>query len=457
MKCPTCTFSFSDLRDICPQCFEDVREFKRASGIPITHPHATLDELRSYLSKQPKARIQPQISAPSQTPPKKESSSKIAQTVIAEVDPPKAKAPEQVVGSGTIQQIPSKPSQTPPLSFPDFHLFESSAVQSAQLLRPADESVQLLLMGTVANITSEVPPPPPLPLLDQLFQNADIELLHIHDDFEISFSQKSTPLKNELITLYFDLALEFLNEERGYTEESYVEAPRAEETKIALSENVENALARLAPLENAPRLSDFITRNLKKGGHHVPHDEVETSWASRGIALMVDSLTSALVTFIIATSALITRYPETQYRLTLFRLPYFTDLVQIFFLTIAYFPLTLILLQAISLLATHHTLGTYLTRSTLIQYDGGPPSSELLVVRAINYPLCLIFGWILLFRGKAFLDVVSKTYCIRRHQKKEDNSSSSPLTRLHPLTSRRGPRSLSNDILSREELTEKSI
>jgi uncharacterized RDD family membrane protein YckC len=45
MKCPDCNFVCSDLRDICPKCFVDLREFKTELGIPVTNPKASYEQL----------------------------------------------------------------------------------------------------------------------------------------------------------------------------------------------------------------------------------------------------------------------------------------------------------------------------------------------------------------------------------------------------------------------------
>jgi uncharacterized RDD family membrane protein YckC len=45
MKCPDCNFVCSDLRDVCPKCYVDLREFKSELGIPVTNPRATYEQL----------------------------------------------------------------------------------------------------------------------------------------------------------------------------------------------------------------------------------------------------------------------------------------------------------------------------------------------------------------------------------------------------------------------------
>ena len=45
MKCPACAFVCSDLRDICPSCFLDLREMKQQLSIAITNPDASYQEL----------------------------------------------------------------------------------------------------------------------------------------------------------------------------------------------------------------------------------------------------------------------------------------------------------------------------------------------------------------------------------------------------------------------------
>ncbi len=57
MKCPGCGASFSDLRDLCPGCFGDLRQHKQLLGIAVTYPGLGYSELlqrlekRAYLNK----------------------------------------------------------------------------------------------------------------------------------------------------------------------------------------------------------------------------------------------------------------------------------------------------------------------------------------------------------------------------------------------------------------------
>lgn len=45
MKCPDCGFVCSELRDLCPKCLVDMRNFKRSVGLPISHPRASYEQL----------------------------------------------------------------------------------------------------------------------------------------------------------------------------------------------------------------------------------------------------------------------------------------------------------------------------------------------------------------------------------------------------------------------------
>jgi len=47
MKCPECDYFFSDLRDICPKCRLDLRQYKLERGLPVTQPDADYDDLVS--------------------------------------------------------------------------------------------------------------------------------------------------------------------------------------------------------------------------------------------------------------------------------------------------------------------------------------------------------------------------------------------------------------------------
>lgn len=62
MKCPACAFVCSDLRDLCPSCFLDLRDSKRVLGITITDPESSYQELVSGVGgkKQP-ARKSPKV------------------------------------------------------------------------------------------------------------------------------------------------------------------------------------------------------------------------------------------------------------------------------------------------------------------------------------------------------------------------------------------------------------
>jgi len=68
VKCPQCEFTFSDLRDICPKCCLDLRDFKRSSNIAVTYPNAAYEELYfklkgSYPSRSEAPAHQPEVEA----------------------------------------------------------------------------------------------------------------------------------------------------------------------------------------------------------------------------------------------------------------------------------------------------------------------------------------------------------------------------------------------------------
>lgn len=73
MRCPGCSFVCSDLRDICPKCFLDLRPTKSSLKIKITAPKASYDDLLAQLRgsevAQPKTAAAPQSGAakPSQS------------------------------------------------------------------------------------------------------------------------------------------------------------------------------------------------------------------------------------------------------------------------------------------------------------------------------------------------------------------------------------------------------
>lgn len=51
MKCPKCKFISSNKRDICPECFLDLRPHKKALGLPIAKPNASFEELRAEIEQ----------------------------------------------------------------------------------------------------------------------------------------------------------------------------------------------------------------------------------------------------------------------------------------------------------------------------------------------------------------------------------------------------------------------
>ena len=52
MNCPSCAAKFSELRDICPSCEQDLRPWKRQNGIAVSFPSASYDSLRRRLEKE---------------------------------------------------------------------------------------------------------------------------------------------------------------------------------------------------------------------------------------------------------------------------------------------------------------------------------------------------------------------------------------------------------------------
>ncbi len=57
MKCPSCQFVCSDLRDLCPKCYLDLRAHKKLLSLPVTAPHATYAELVKKAQKSPPKKL----------------------------------------------------------------------------------------------------------------------------------------------------------------------------------------------------------------------------------------------------------------------------------------------------------------------------------------------------------------------------------------------------------------
>ncbi len=51
MKCPDCGFVCSDLRDICPKCLVDLRDFKEQTGLRVSNPRASYEQLVDRATK----------------------------------------------------------------------------------------------------------------------------------------------------------------------------------------------------------------------------------------------------------------------------------------------------------------------------------------------------------------------------------------------------------------------
>lgn len=72
MKCPACQYVCSDLRDICPKCFLDLRAEKKLIGIPVINPDISYNELLSKSFKPSKVTVvkadKPKKTAPVPTP-----------------------------------------------------------------------------------------------------------------------------------------------------------------------------------------------------------------------------------------------------------------------------------------------------------------------------------------------------------------------------------------------------
>jgi len=52
MKCPSCNASFSELRDLCPSCLMDIRQFKRQNGLTVSYPFASYDAILKKFKKE---------------------------------------------------------------------------------------------------------------------------------------------------------------------------------------------------------------------------------------------------------------------------------------------------------------------------------------------------------------------------------------------------------------------
>lgn len=213
MKCPKCSASFSDLRDICPQCLLDLRSEKISKGIKVTYQAASYEALLRKLNKESPAE-KTGSSAPSSHPKPKDPSVENpsienqagSHSFILSDNPDN---PQDLVESTLNQMLETEFHRqsekhlfgTGGLEYPDI-----SASYSVELATKEEPTSPQFLEAKVDNTQ-------PVKIdLDELFSEAYANLDTHQSELEIPLYQLNPAKNDDVIAVLFHLAQESIDD-----------------------------------------------------------------------------------------------------------------------------------------------------------------------------------------------------------------------------------------------------
>lgn len=440
MKCPGCKFICSDLRDLCPKCAVDLREFKERLGLRIINPELStqqliektfgrglptespvtlLDILRKFLGVSNKAPgVGDRLIIKNELPKKEAISQNVTKPVPTVIEKPKQQAPtstiETSLSSRSIEDL-IRENET-------FEIQETIVVDTLVSQVEAAPVPEIVMAEVRSEVPVKVARPKILPPIfeetreiDQLFNQAYSEIAFLEKEylsveFELSHLRKFEV--GEDVKLLFSLAYDSFSEPEVETKQ-YVEFSKVEElldtdlqqvlaeASKAVSEAKPRSLARIR--EDTTGVDYTISPSNPASLVEVPEIFDGAPISLRALALIVDLVFILAIGLVVITNFYIS--DEFVQRLLNYN---FKDDAVYFTLLFGYLLEVLgpvaVLYYIIALAGFGTTLGAAVGQLSIVGDDLKPASRHRLLLRGLVLPASILFfGWIPMIFGRNLL------------------------------------------------------
>ncbi len=418
MKCPQCPATFSELRDLCPQCLTDLRTFKREAGLPISAPEASYAEL---LSKNLKKR-------PSAPAPSNQHASggvqEIVQRVRFVIGPrPGLATPLKTSNrpgtSSSAQKTGDRPS-APQTSAPEPAAVPMPPIHSAAVSTttpPASQQAPECSPKSSPQQRQQAEPPLDLRQASdaQLFEAACTSLGTSF--FELGAEQILRPHNRDEVLILFDLGDEALTDP---------EAARRYQTEItrSASRKIEatGLTARLKQIERMVEAPRLMLRQMHGRQHpdESPSAAVTESVIEVTSAPLATRICAAALQFLglsAAAALLCTLYAHLSSAYSIsWDFSTRDAIASTFALSAAFFVVLLPLLGGVLGCFGLPPLALRINKLALVCENGRPAKPRNFIVRAFSAPLALLcLGWLPLLWGRQALhDRLARTIVVGR-------------------------------------------
>lgn len=352
MHCPGCAFVCSDLRDICPRCYRDLRPAKKELGLRIVDTVASYEALltevtaseramsgggigiesllnATTLSAQPKAQLEvehapihsPPVAAPltnsavvssslpfadapaRPTPPERQKGLDVPDPLeefplesdpISGVTGAKSVTPEPIVAVLPLDTAPrtAEPANVPRLSAAPLLQAASSTTQEPPATPP--------LPSRIASSSAAVGNAPPLRDVDELFGDAlkDLESTRPSASFELGSDAFRRTLPVEEIQLFFELSERaFIDPtyESRYVTDVFTSADRTVKAEVLTKELEEMEKRLRAPLPSLKELQRKSRLKSAAPGGAIESAALQQPTTQRAPASIVRQLSAWLI------------------------------------------------------------------------------------------------------------------------------------------------------------------
>ncbi len=439
MKCPECRFICSNLRDICPKCLLDLRQYKRSHSLPISFPKATYEELLGKLGKLPTTGKNSERKGWfsklffSSTPEQPASSNTegaeaqiVASPIVLDTEDQKIDS-EVCIVSSQEKNIPADIS---------FSETEIDVAEATDLGIPQDDTEvsithdQMIYCNATENkdepegepgifkeevsgsVQTRIFDPVISPVIDGLFDEAFFELSNLKDEREIAlgYEQLQRRVGGENVLLLFDMAANALRDP-AYEERYKEELVQSEERNV----ESEGLVLKLAAIEH--RLQENIL-SLKPKSERIHLLQERQKIAARNYkrkpatpvqqitSIFVDVLSILLLSFTAGVLLVYIQIPERELSLanlsTILSILSF-GMVAFIFISIFY--------PIICILGFGKTIGDKISGITLRAEKGGSPYFSNILVRSLLFgPSLFLFGYLPVFYNRpSFYDYFART------------------------------------------------
>lgn len=475
MKCPQCATICSDLRDICPRCYADLRPFKRTAGIKITAPDASYEELRARLNppasdggsslldnfkkllgveaESEPSTTPPPVSTPALPPPVSNRTRErlLAETevVLNEADRQLDKLMERLLpdqAQPTTRAItvsapppftasPPSPGHPPASQQSDREQTSPSHHTRAPEEAPPSSAPFDLDLKLEPEEVPTPPPPPPAPEspwlhpvqqetteIEALFSEALAEVAHASQlvEVELGAEQFRSAKHSEEVELLFDLAGDEIEDPSII--QRYSRQPLRSEERQMESSFLSQHLARLEQVLTSARPS------LRRSGARADGESeriivpitstreiVPPSPAARLAAFAVDLVAITLLALLATFAYVMLAVPHLEVRLLD---PARWQLLDLFIVLELFVPILagmFLLYHLVTLLISHKTPGGDAYGFEVRGRDGARLRLDAALVRVLTMPMSiLLLGWLpIVVRRRALHEVLSATSTTR--------------------------------------------